>query len=123
MLLPLPPAEAYRRVELDALIAGGDARQLTRLCLAEAIGALNRAVLWHERSDRARRSASLGRALCCVQALRMGVDGAHPLADALLVVYADASAKIARAMVRFDRAVVAAVRRDFLDMEEAFAAA
>lgn len=120
MLHPLPPAEAYRRVQLDAWIAGGDARQLTRICLAEAVGALGRALLWHDRGDGARRSGALGKALSCTQALRLGVDGTQPLGGALLVVYGDTAARLARSLGRFDREGVQAVRDDLLELEQAF---
>lgn len=123
MLHPLEPAEAYRRVELDAWIAGSDQRQLTRVCLSEANAALARALLWDQRGDAARSDKALLMAVSCVQALLLGVDRAHPLGGALLNVYGEAGSRLTASLRRFDRARVAAVRQDLLDMERAFAAA
>lgn len=123
MLHPLEPAEAYRRVELDAWIAGSDQRQLTRVCLSEAIAALARALLWDQRGDATRRDLALLKAVSCVQALVLGVDRAHPLGGALLVVYGEAGSRLASSIRQFDRDGVSAVRQDLLDMERAFAAA
>lgn len=120
MLHIVPPAEAYRRVELDALVLGGDARQLTRLCIAEAVSALERALLWHERADTGRRNTAIGKAIGSVQALRLGVDRTHPLSGALLTMYGSAAARLTGAMIRFNEAVVTEVRADLRDLAEAF---
>ena len=122
MLHPLDPAEAYRRVELDAWIAGSDQRQLTRVCLSEATAALNRALLWEGRGGSARRDTALVKAMSCIQALLLGVDRAHPLGGALLTVYGEAGGRVAAALQRFDRENVEYIRQDLLDIEQAFAA-
>ncbi|MCP9221240.1 hypothetical protein MKP08_00555 [Erythrobacter sp. LQ02-29] len=121
MLQAIAPSEAYRRVEIDAYIVGGDTGQLTRLCLAEAIGAINRALCFDTYAQPGKRSTAVLKALSCVQALKLGVDVSQPLGEALLVVYGDACAKLVRGSSRFDRAELTALRDDFLEMEQAFA--
>lgn len=120
MMHTFPPDEAYRRVELDALVLGGDARLLTRLCLTEAVGSLERALLWHGKEDTRRRNSALGKAIGSAQALRLGVDRAHPLGEALLTLYGSAAAQLTAAMIRFDQVVVKQVCADLRDLAEAF---
>lgn len=122
MLHPLEPAEAYRRVELDAWIAGSDQRQLTRVCLAEAVASLGRALAWDEKGDDDRRDMALLRGMSATQALLLGVDRSQPLGPALFTVYGEAGKRLTAALRRFDRLVVASVRQDLSDIEEAFAA-
>jgi flagellin-specific chaperone FliS len=123
-MLPRPcPAEAYRRVEIDAYIVGGEAAQLTRLCLAETIGALNRALYFDSRSEAEQRSACLAKASASIQALKLGVDRKQPLAEALLIVYGNAIGRLSRNMREFDARAISALRQDFLDIEQAFAEA
>ncbi len=121
MLAAIAPSEAYLRVEIDAYIFGGNTTQLTRLCLAETIGAINRALFFDANGQPDKRSNALLKALSCVQALKLGVDPGQPLGEALLVVYGDACARLTRGTVKFDRAGMAALRDDFLEMEQAFA--
>lgn len=120
MLQVIPPAEAYRRVELDALVLGGDARQLIKLCLAEAVGSLDRALLWHDKGDRGRRNSALAKAISGIQALRMGIDQQHPLGGALLTLYGSAAARLTRTLIRFDASAVAQVSADLNELADAF---
>lgn len=120
MLQVVCPAEAYRRVELDALVLGGDARQLTKLCLAEAMMSLERALLWDENDESRRRNTALAKAIGSIQALRLGVDRQHPLSDALLTLYGSAASRLTKAVIRFDKDVVAEVCADLRDLAEAF---
>lgn len=117
------PAEAYRRVEIDAYIVGGEAAQLTRLCLAETIGALNRSLYFDSRRQAEQRGACLVKAIASIQALKLGVDRSQPLAEALIIVYSDAIGRLTRSLGAFDPSAIAAVRQDFLEIEQAFAAA
>jgi len=117
------PAEAYRRVEIDAYIVGGEAAQMTRLCLAETIGALNRALYFDSKADGEARVNCLTKALSCIQALKLGVDRTQPLAEALLVVYGNAVGRLTRNMRIFDARAISALRQDFLEIEQAFAEA
>ena len=121
MLYRPGPAEAYRRVEIDAYIVGGEAAQLTRLCLAETIGALNRALYFDSKGDAEPCRGCLAKAISSIQALKLGVDRRQPLADSLLIVYGDALGRITRNLRAFDASTVATVRQDFVDIEQAFA--
>lgn len=123
MLPVLSPAEAYRRAAFDALVASGDARQLTSLCLAEAAGSVALAMLWHERGEASRRAAALTRALFCLHALQRGVDRSRPLGEALLIVYRDLAARISGALCRYDAEQVRDAQRDLREIDRAFAAA
>lgn len=123
MLPRVCPAEAYRRVEIDAYIVGGEAAQLTRLCLAETIGALNRALYFNERRAAEQRGACIGKAIASIQALKLGVDRKQPLADALLIVYGDAIGRLTRNLRVFDAGAITTIRQDFLEIEQAFAEA
>jgi len=117
------PAEAYRRVEIDAYIVGGEAAQMTRLCLAETIGALNRALYFDSKGDGEARTNCLTKGMYCIQALKMGVDRSQPLADALLIVYGNAVGRLTHNMRVFDPQAIAVLRQDFLEIEQAFAEA
>lgn len=115
------PAEAYRRVEIDAYIVGGEAAQMIRLCLAETVGALNRALYFDSKGDADARANCLAKAISCIQALKLGVDRTQPLAQALLVVYGNAVARLTRQLRSFDHQALAALRQDFVEIEQAFA--
>ena len=121
MLHRARPAEAYRRVEIDAFIAGGQAAQLTRLCLAETISALNRALYFDSKGEAQQRGACVAKAVSSIQALTLSVDRAAALGEALLVVYGDAITRIMRNQRAFDSGAIEAIRTDFLELEQAFA--
>ncbi len=121
MLHRATPQEAYRRVELDAFIAGGEAAQLTRLCFAEALGALNRSLYFDERGDHQPRSQCLDKAIASIQALRLGVDRDHALGPALLTVYGNALGRLAGQLRTFDSREIVALRQDILEIEQVFA--
>lgn len=114
------PSEAYRRVEIDAYIAGSDARFLTMLCLQEAIAALDRALF----ADRQRRidlrAKSTSRAYSCVDALCMGVDAKHPMGEALLTVYGSVRHRLKNSLVSFDPQSIVSLRTDLDELRQAF---
>ncbi len=117
------PAEAYRRVEIDAFIVGGQGAQLTRLCFAEAIGALNRSLYFDGKNEPEARGKCITKAISSVQALRMGIDRKHPIANALLTVYGNAIGRLASNMGSFEPDDIVALRHDLLEIEQAFAQA
>ena len=119
MLRAVDPHEAYRRVELDARVAGSQGADLTRLCLREVDTALGQA-LWaqdNQRPDVRRRA--LERAQNGLGALRLGVDRQSPVAPALLAFYEGLTATVAQNQVRFDPARVAVVRADLAEVTSA----
>jgi hypothetical protein len=109
-------------VEIDACIASGDPAQMTRLCIAETIGALNRSLYFASKKDETARRNCLLKAISSIQALQLGVDRDHPMGVALLTLYGSACAGVTRSLRYFDETVITAIRRDFLDIEQAFAA-
>ncbi len=115
------PSEAYRRVEIDAYVAGSDARFLTMLCLQEAIAALDRA-LFADRDKRIElRAKSTSRAYSCIDALCMGVDPKQPLGEALLTVYGSARHRLKDSLSAFEPQSILSLRSDLDDLHQAFA--
>lgn len=96
------PAEAYRRVAVDACIQGSRGHALTSLCFLEATSALRRAIYADRNGHLLLRGRALVRARSAVQALRAGVERSHPLGPALLTIYGSCDAAIARGMTHFD---------------------
>ena len=119
MLRAVDPHEAYRRVELDARVAGSHGADLVRLCLREVDAALGQA-LWAQANDRPDvRRRALERAQNGLGALRLGVDRQNPVAPALLAFYEGLAAAVAQNQVRFDPAKVAAVQADLVEVSGA----
>ncbi len=118
---PDRPAEAYRRVEREACIAGSDSGGLVRLCLEEVISALGQAI-WADRSARPHlRSRSLMRAQSGLLALKLGVDRESPISTSLFTLYDAALDAIVTAQRRFDPVIMEKVRADMSDIRAAFA--
>jgi hypothetical protein len=106
------PHEAYRRVELDARVAGSGARDLLGLCIRDVQAALGQAI-WadcHDRPDIRRRA--LMRAQNALGALRLGVDPASPMGPTLLTFYESLGRSVVACQVRFDPALAESVRAD-----------
>jgi len=93
-MLSRNPADAYRRVELDARVAASSGPDLTRICLEEAVAALGLALLALER----RRSPvdPLSRAHGIITWLAGGVSPENPLRDQLRQFYGGLAASIGR---------------------------
>lgn len=117
---PLSPAEAYRRVEMDARIFGSDAPALARLCLEEACSALSRSIYASRHGHNDLRGRALARALDATSALRSGLDRDNPLSDAFTTIYDHAENCIRRAMLQFDPVQVAQLQADLEDIRTAF---
>ena len=119
MLRAVDPHEAYRRVELDARVAGSHGADLVRLCLREVDAALGQA-LWAQANDRPDvRRRALERAQNGLGALRLGVDRQSPVAPALLTFYEGLAATVGQNQVRFDPARVEGVRVDLAEVTSA----
>lgn len=112
----LSPASAYRRIEFDAQVEGSDGRGLSRLCLEQAVRALERAIWAHRHGDRGVRADALSRAAGLVLTLREGIAPDNPLRPALLTFLGAATAVIGTAVSRFDESRLSAVRDDLQDV-------
>lgn len=116
MLPSADPAEAYRRVELDACVAGSNSRELVLLCIEHVRAALSQA-LWADRQGRRDGSTrALARARSGLVALRLGVESASPLADQLLTLYGAMETSITACQFRFNRPAMERVVADLDDI-------
>lgn len=113
------PVEAYRRVDLDARIAGADPAHLVLLCYEQLIGSLGSAVFAAERGDNRLKSQSLTRALAALTALQLGVIAGSGIAPALLQLYDAARKSVLDSSVKFDRRTIVTMRQDFIDIAQA----
>lgn len=119
MLCQTNPREAYRRIDLDARVAGADPRQLVQLCYEQLIEALGLALHGDAIADNALKSSALTRALSALTALRIGIDGSAPIADALGQ-FLDAGRRVILANVtQFDRPAMLRLRQDFVEVVQA----
>jgi hypothetical protein len=119
MFRPADPHEAYRRVELDARVAGSGARGLVDLCIRDAQAALGQAI-WADRHDRPDiRRRALMRAQNALGALRLGVDPASPMGPTLLTFYESLGRSVIACQVRFDPATIERVQADLDDVSRA----
>lgn len=114
------PAEAYRRVQMDARIFGSDAPALVRLCLEEACSALGRSIYADRHGHHDLRRRALGRALDAIGALRAGLDRDSVLAEAFTTIYDHAENSIRQGMLKFNPAAIAAMLADLEDIRIAF---
>jgi flagellin-specific chaperone FliS len=109
---PLPPAEAYRRIELDARVEGADGIGLTVLCLERALAEITHADLAHRRADRKQRTEALTRAAAAVTGLERGVSADNPLCEPLRHLYGSAARALHGALTGYRSDVVERVRID-----------
>lgn len=113
------PAQAYRRVALDARVEGGDGVELARLCLEEAVAALARARHADASGDLARRNRALARAAGALAALGQGVARDNPLRGPLLELYGAGERAVRAAMGDYREDVLARVALDLADIRAA----
>lgn len=112
MFRPADPHEAYRRVQLDARVAGSSSRDLVELCIRDVEAALGQAI-WANGNDRPDvRRRALARAQNALGALRLGVDPASAMGPALLTFYEGLSRSVITCQLRFDAELAASVRAD-----------
>lgn len=114
------PQEAYRRVDFDARIAGADPRQLVLVCYEQLGGALGAALQAAARSDNARKSQALTRALAALTALQMGLDPDQPIAAALTAFLDGARQTVLDSVVALDPAALTRLRNDVAELHDAF---
>ncbi len=113
-LLP-QPADAYRRVDLDARIEASSGSDLTLICLEEAVAALNQALLALERNPTKAPAEPLSRANGIAVWLARSVASENPLATAMQQFYGGLASTITRNMVRASVAELEQARDDFGD--------
>ncbi len=125
MMMPLTanPAEAYRRVEFDARIEGSDGTKLTQICLEAVVQALTGAQAAADRKDRTGLADALGRAGQIILGLERAVDPANPMSATLREFYSAASLQVRQITIRYNKAMLATLRQDFIDVMEAMDAA
>jgi flagellin-specific chaperone FliS len=116
MLTLVQPAEAYRRIELDARVAGANGCELVLLCFERFDLALGTALAAADRADNAARSAALTSAFAALTALELGIDRGQPVAAALHQLYASARKVILDAVLRMDGPALKQVRADFCEV-------
>lgn len=116
MLLQQNPAEAYRRVALDARIAGARPADLVLLCYEQLADALGAAIEAAGRADNHRRSAAMTRALSSLTALQLGLNRNSPLAAPLDTFFAGVRRTLLDNVPAFDPAAIAIVRADVIEV-------
>jgi flagellin-specific chaperone FliS len=118
MLLQQKPAEAYRRVALDARIAGARPADLVLLCYEQLAEALGAAIEASSRADNHRRSAALTRALSVLTALQLGLDRQSPLAVPLDTFFAGVRRTLLDNVPTFDAEAIAATKADIIEVSD-----
>ena len=109
-------ASTYRRVDLDARIEASSPRDLTLICLEEAVSALGLALVALERDPARPPQEPLARAHGIAMWLARGVAPDNPLRASLMQFYGGLAATIARNRTRASFAELAQVRDDFADV-------
>jgi len=119
LLLSRDPADAYRRIELDARIAASARGDLTRICLEEAVAALGQALFALERDPARAPREPLVRAHGILSWLANGVASDNPLRDQLRQFYGALVALVSRNMVAPSREELAEASGDLSDLLDA----
>ena len=112
-------ASAYRRVDLDARIEASSSKDLTRICLEEAVASLGQALLVIEKDPEQIPQEPLSRAHGIAVWLARGVSPDNPLSGALVQFYGAMAATLARNLTRSSSLEIAEVRSDLNDLLEA----
>jgi flagellin-specific chaperone FliS len=122
-MLARKPADAYRRVDLDARVEASAGEDLTRICLEQAADAISQALMALDRRPDQSPREPLGRAQGIALWLARSVAPDNPLRDPMMQFYGGLAATIARNMGRASVAELAQVRDDFSDLLQAAKAA
>ncbi|XUU60721.1 flagellar protein FliS [Erythrobacter sp. HA6-11] len=125
MMMPFTanPAEAYRRVELDARIEGSNGTKLTQICLEAVVQALAGAHAAAKRDDRMGLADALSRAGQIILGLERAVDPANPMSATLREFYSAASLQVRQITIRYDENMLVTLRQDFIEVMDAMDAA
>ncbi len=117
------PQEVYRRVDLDARVAGAQKPELVEICYEQLITALGTAMFAEMQRNNLLKSQSLTRALSAVTALQMGIDLSAPIAGSLTQFYGSARHTILDSVTLFDANAIGVIRKDFADIQAGMRAA
>lgn len=115
-MLARKPADAYRRVDLDARVEASAGEDLTRICLEQAVDAVSQALMALERRPDQTPREQLGRAQGIALWLARSVADENPLREAMMQFYGGLAATIARNIGRASTAELVQVRDDFSDL-------
>lgn len=113
------PADAYRRVDLEARIEAGSPEALTRICLEEAVAALGQAMLALEREPGCVPAGPIARAQGIALWLARNVSPENPLHAAMTQFYQGLALRLGQQIARAEKPVLKQIRKDFSDLLEA----
>lgn len=122
MLALRNPAEAYRRVDFDARVAGADPRTLVMLCYESLVSSLGTALFAHERGDNRAKSAALTRAVSALTALLLGIEGQDGISAQLRAFYEAARRRVLDNVIAFSPEQIVQVREDVREIAAALSA-
>jgi flagellin-specific chaperone FliS len=110
------PAEAYRKVDFDARIAGAGPGQLVLVCYEQLGTALGSAIHAAAAGDNARKSAGLTRALAALTALQLGLNHDHPIAASLATLFEAARKTVLDSVIQFDADALQRLKADVIEI-------
>jgi flagellin-specific chaperone FliS len=113
------PAEAYRKVDFDARIAGAGPGQLVLVCYEQLGTALGSAMHAAAVGDNARKSAGLTRALAALTALQLGLNHDHPIAASLATLFEAARKTVLDSVIQFDVDALQRLKADVIEIAAA----
>lgn len=117
------PAEAYRKIDFDARVAGADPGQLVLVCYEQLGTALGSAIHAAQASDNARKSAALTRALAALTALQLGLDHGQPIAATLSTLFDSARHTVLDSVIQFDALALTRLKQDVTEIAAALRSA
>ena len=117
------PAEAYRKIDFDARVAGADPGQLVLVCYEQLGTALGSAIHAAQASDNARKSAALTRALAALTALQLGLDHGQPIAATLSTLFDSARHMVLDSVIQFDASALTRLKQDVTEVAGALRSA
>lgn len=113
------PANAYRRVDLNARIEASSGEDLTRICLEEAVASLGQALVAIEHRPGQVPHEALSRAHSIAIWLARSVSPDSPISGPLTQFYGGVAATIARNLTRSSPLELARTRGDLDDLLKA----
>lgn len=123
MLAATNPALAYRRSHFEARLLAASPQDMVLMCLDDLLTNLVRFEHADLREDREARSDALTRCITSLTALEMGVDLSAPLGAALVQFYTGSKKALLGMLVSADMTQLRAIKADFQDIRQSFAAA